>query len=175
MKGSFDKSAGVKNESGFKDVYERPTRTSAMRASLSRERRNLATGYPGYRGQLKTTLADYVHIEQQQHSPTERTSQQARNRGLSHTTMAMAANAVALSKERPPGDFKGLAATNMHDVDAKISGEDKQNNLRKTFLQQSPFYLNKHEHVRTRQPDPQMCKTAGELARQRFQQTLSTK
>ena len=81
----------------------------------------------------------------------------------------MAANAIALSKERQTGDFKGLAATNMHDVDVKISGEDKQNTLRKTFLQQSPFYLNKHEHTRTRQADPGMCKTAGELARQRFE------
>ena len=72
MKGSFDKSAANHPESSLmpKDMREQPTKTSAMPTSLSRERRILATGYPGYRGQLKTTLADYVHIEQQDISPS---------------------------------------------------------------------------------------------------------
>ena len=67
MNGSFDKAALAQTESSLmpKDVYERPTQISAMRSSLSRERRLIASGYPGYRGQLKTQLADYVHIEQQ--------------------------------------------------------------------------------------------------------------
>ena len=37
----------------------------------------------------------------------------------------MAVNAVALSKEKKVSEFKGLAATNMHDVNAKISGEER--------------------------------------------------